>query len=134
MMKNTRSAPVYDTEITKRHAQKIWKMFHVVLADRGPYLFQGEHVDDKVVRAGINETVKTTSVVGSFTWGLTSTSTSSEDRTYRSIGARVYVKGCPTEAWTTWTSPGLCCCPDGIFKEMAEMQKEFISEELDTAC
>ena len=92
MMNNTGSAPVFDTEITKKNAQRISKMFHVFFGDRGPYLFQDENVDDKIIRGSLNEMVRSTSVVGSFTWGLTSTITSSEDRTHRSIGARVYVR------------------------------------------
>ena len=67
-------------------------MFHVVFGDRRPYMFQDELVDDKIIRGSLNETVWSTTVVGQFTWGLTSTSTSSDDSTYRSIGARVYVR------------------------------------------
>ena len=64
----------------------------MLTSDRGLYLFQGENVDDKIMRGSINETVKSTTAVGCFTWGLTSTSTSSKDPTYGSIGARVYVR------------------------------------------
>ena len=92
VMNNTGSAPVFETEITKKNAQRISRMFHVVFGDRHPYMFQDEPVDDKIIRGSLNETVQSPSVVERFTWGLMSTSTSSDDRTYRSIGARVYVR------------------------------------------
>ena len=92
VMNNFASAPVDDTEITKKTAQRTSRVFHVVFGDRRPYMFQDEPVDDKVIRGSLNETVQSTSVVGRFTWGLTSTSTSSDDHTYRSIGAMVYVR------------------------------------------
>ena len=67
-------------------------MLHEVFQDRKPYKFQDEPVDDKVVRGSINETIVASTKVGNFSWGLTSTSTSSEDATYAAIGPRMYFR------------------------------------------
>ena len=67
-------------------------MLHVVFQDQGPYKFQDEHVDDKIIRGSINETIVTGTNAGNFSWGLTSTCTTSDDPTYSSVGPRMYFR------------------------------------------
>ena len=64
LMNNTACFPVYAGEITRRTAMKISRMLHEVFQDRLPYKFQGEPVDDKVVRGSLNETIVSGTNVG----------------------------------------------------------------------
>ena len=64
MMNNTGCYPISDTELTKKTAQRISRMLHVVFVDRSRDKFQGEPVDDENIQGNLNETINSITAVG----------------------------------------------------------------------